>query len=97
MEKNREIQENEMQQVSGGTSLEYLTLTSLIASIDPGVSDTIKDPANRDYTLYWILSHTPEISEVTFAADGANTAVDQNGNRLSHDELIALLRKKYNK
>lgn len=97
MEENKALQEDEMQQVPGGTSMEYLALTSFIISIDSNVSETIKDPANQDYTLYWILSHNPEISEVSFNKDGANTAVDENGNTLSSEELLAVLRRKYNK
>lgn len=95
MEEKKALQEDEMQQVTGGTSMEYLALTSFIISIDSNVSETIKDPPNQDYTLYWILSNNPEITEVSFAKDGANTAVDANGNTLTNNELLAFLKQKY--
>lgn len=95
MENRKELTASEMEQVSGGTSMEYLALTSLIIAVDPSVTDAIRDPANRDYTLFWILSHVPEISEVSFSRDGANTAVDNHGKALSHDELMTLLRGKF--
>ncbi len=97
MDEVKKLTEDEMNQATGGTAMEYLALTSLIAAIDPEVREIISDPANQDYTLYWILSHVPEINEVSFSKEEGNTAVDQHGNVLTHDELISLLRSKFGK